>query len=481
LASAEEGASSLSGAAVNDESAHSSDREDLFFFTFLVSREAFCDLLGGASLPDVCANWTEEEVFTDARLDLPSLATRFTKYSQFHFADSGGAVAPLETLWLKWRLLATASGAVLRIHSETQRPLLSIQPHNLCILFPEHIDPLLPSRWQFTVQIADSNSAVPVVPDGLPSGVDVMLFRPTAGMEESFQSPEIRYWPLGQSEVSTVLIRSLEQIRHNTSLSEPVQGIVRLHILGDKFSATEFSDQDMFRVTLSMTNGNTTSIAVWGKKVGSVERGLIIDGKTEPISMRTWECLQSLQHDVWNQTRTLVYRSFHVPSDLYSLGMLSLHTVLCTRGPEKQRLVSLLPEVMEAIQKIVTSVGPENSELLHARLGSLLKEYGGLFSKRALLYPGVSAQAGAMKVSDDVWDKVLLFAFRLMTRVPGFSFCHHAGDYIKNQPHCLMEDVMSEVMSIGEDLNKELFKSQQRNREILSVCQQLREERARVN
>ncbi|MGB0911721.1 MAG: hypothetical protein ACPGYT_15280, partial [Nitrospirales bacterium] len=106
--------------------------------------EVFCDLLSGASWSEVYAQWFPKRLNKLEPEYLDRLLRRFTDRRQFQFSDSHGAIAPLESLWLKWRLIATVSDWVLRIHTQTHQPLLNLHPSKFRIFFPENSDPLLP-------------------------------------------------------------------------------------------------------------------------------------------------------------------------------------------------------------------------------------------------------------------------------------------------------------------------------------------------
>lgn len=443
---------------------------------FSIQWDEFCDLLGGAMWTDACAQWSFENLTPERRQLLPILASRFTDQRQFLFSNSTEAVFPLEIFWLKWRLFAALCARVLALHCDRRRPHLGLHPAQIQVMIPDVADPLLPARWNFAVNLSNADGALPFVHEQMPPALMDRLFQPPHSVENLYQAMELRDWPLGKSESVTVLIRSMERVRLQEMKEPEVRGIVQLHILTDTLLASAFSEKDVFHVHLNVSQGGTTAVRVWGSKVESAERGLVIRGVTEPIPPAVWEQLEQNQKHVFNQSKAVFYRAFHVPCDLYSLGVILLRTLVGQRVESIARLESALPQLLRSLEKIVKNVGSTDPLILSQRFRRLLNEEGALFSQKALVYPTTDSPLSETMVPDDLWYDGLQLAFRFMARIHDFGFCGTSGDYDLENPYQPMEQALTEVIRLGEWISLELFGSRQRNRDILSACQVLREE-----
>ena len=438
--------------------------------------DEFCDLLGGAAWTDACGQWSFEDLTPERRQLLPVLASRFADQRQFLFSDTKGSVFPLEAFWLKWRLFAGLCSQVLALHRDRRRPHLGLHPSQIQITIPEVADPLLPARWNFAVKLLNSEGAMPFVHEQMPPAFMDRLFQPPHSVENPYQATELRDWPLGKSEPVTILVRSMERVRLPEVEGDEIRGMVQLHILTDSIPASAFSEKDVFHVHLNLSHGGASTVRVWGSKVESAERGLVISGVTEPMRPALWDHLEQNQKQVFSQSKAVFYRAFQVPCDLYSLGVILLRTLVGQRAESTSRLELALPQILVNLEKIVTSGGSHDPAQLSQRIQGLLNEEGALFSQRSLLFPTTISPTGATTIPDELWYDGVQLAFRFMGRIPGFGFSANSGDYDVGNPGQLMEHALKEVMRIGEWIYVELFGSRQRNRDILTACQILREE-----
>ena len=439
--------------------------------------DEFCDLLGGASWTDACSHWSFENLTPERRQLLPLLAFRFTDQRQFLFSNTTESVLPLEVFWLKWRLFAGLCAQVFTLHRDRHRPHLGLHPNQIQVMIPDVADPLLPARWNFLVKLSNAEGALPFIHEHMPPTLMDRLYQPPHSVENLYQPRELRDWPLGKSESVTVLIRSMERIRLEEVETVNIRGIVQLHILNDTLSASAFSEKDVFHVHLNLPHGGTTPAKVWGSKIESAERGLVISGMTEPIPPAVWDQLEQNQKHVFHQSKVVFYRAFHVPCDLYSLGVILLRTLVGPRVEAIARLESALPNLLQGLERVVKSVGAADPITLAHRVRLLLNEEGALFSQQALLYPTTNSQGGTTIVPDDLWYDGLQLAFQFLAKIPGFGFCENSGDYDLKNPSNQLELALTQVIRLGEWISLELFGSRQRNRDILSACQVIREER----
>ncbi|MBI3596647.1 MAG: hypothetical protein HY203_05790 [Nitrospirae bacterium] len=440
--------------------------------------DEFSDLLGGAAWNQVVERRLLEGLSTDRHQILLSLAPRFSSSGQFLFSGDKTGRYPLEVLWLKWNLVMSLCRELKTIHKELQRPCLNIQPTHVWVIIPDPTSDFLPMRWQFSVKVANLEPASLFLDQNIPTELAQRLYNTPQNPHGVYSAPVMRGRPLGYEETVTVLIRSMERIREPAKGS--VRGILETQLISENIRSSEYSEMDIFRVTLNLPDEQASPIHVWATKAGSLERGLLLKGVTDPIDPSIWESLEKARQRVFSHSIAAIYTTYHVPCDLYSLGMMLLRTLLVNDEQDMSSVDQTARRIVERLEPMVQGLDPADHKTLSERLRIRLTEEGGLFSKDSILYRREEREAGCEAIPDHIWYDALVLAFRLVTWIPGFSFCKNHGDYEIGNPHLPMEMVTGVVERLGDRIKIELFGSRQRNREILEACDLVREDLTKV-
>ncbi len=465
------------------ESSFSLDQESSKGFLSLPLRE-FCDLLEGASWEKAFSHWIANSGDEKKRV-LPIIQNRFSNPRQFLSVDPpSSSVSALESLWLKWRLFSALCAQSHMIHREHRSPHLGLHPDHLGVQIPVVTDPLLPARWNFQLSLSSMEGAQSFFHDPIPSKYRKHLFIPQITKENLFHAPELRSWPLGLTEKSTVLIQTMERNRQGQQRSDEAYGEFEVHLLSEKFPSSVFTEHDVFQVILPLTSTwNATEIKMWGTPTSSRELGVVLQAQTDSMPIADWERLEQSKDRVFTESTVVVYRAYQVPADLYSLGMI-LFWILIGRDEDTLfRLEAVLPSLTRSIEELVDKSGrtPDRNRPLSPHMLSevraLVRKQSRLFSKSMLLPTSAASSAEFLRIPDDLWHQVLFLGFRLLMRIQGFGFCGHATDCADDHPEEVMAQVLSEVEQVGKWMHMELFGSQQRNRDIFQACQILRKER----
>jgi len=444
----------------------------------------FADLLGGASWAEACSEGSFDLLSPQSRQQLPLLASRFSEHSQFLFTDSTGSIKPLEILWLKWRLFGGLCARVLQLYQTMNRPSLGIRPDQIVVVVPSYADSLSPVRWNFSLDLLSPNGAENFVNELMPPEYANRLFAPPHVVDNLYQAPELKMFPLGKIFSGSVMIRSMERIRRPVEGSGEVQGLVQLHLFQEQLASAMFSDKDVFFIKFSTMQDPVFSVGIWASKAESVERGLSLNGTTLPVTLAQWEHLQAQRQQVFVHSEIVPYRAFHTPCDLYSLGVLLLQLLIGRKKETIERLEARLPVLVGELQKIVSTTGRQDQVRLGERFQWLLAREGRLFQKEALMHGTMRSPKLTDEIPDDLWYEVLQIGFRLFARIPDFGFCQHSGDYDLELPHEPLQRAMGEIERVGKWIQQDLFGSSERNREILKACRLLKEEllnREKVN
>lgn len=428
--------------------------------------DEFCDLLGGADWDRALPCWRLSGLTPKRDRALASLSSRFSSPPQFLFSSPSKA-HPLEVFWLKWGLFTRLCREVEAFHRGRRKPLLNIHPAGLSVRVSDSTVDFAPARWLFSLKIDEPTTASPVLDEDMPPEFRARFFSPAPDLEDVYQAPVLRETGPGRREEAAALIFSLEKIPQ--SKEEKVRGIVELNLISENIRPSDYSERDVFSVTIDLPDANA-SVRVWAGHAAPLERGLLVKGTTEPLSRSVWESLGKNRQKVFSHSKVILYKTRHVPCDLYGLGILLLRTLLVHDRQDLAAVDQTATRILNWLSPMARGIGPEENGIIAKRFRLRLKEEGDLFEKRSLLYASEERQRGAESVPDDLWSDALLLALRLATSIPGFSFCKDHGDYDIENPQASMEKVTPRVEALGRRIKAELFEPGRRNREVLEAC-----------
>lgn len=445
----------------------------------ILSWEQTCCLLGGGSWEEANRG-ASSSATTSQQKNVPSfLDENSTHQPQYFFSSRHQTPWPLEVFWLKWRLLTSLAHQLLDSHSSTGKPILDLCPKHAQVTFPSLNDPSLPPRWGFSPFFLPSNGALPYTPPSptpLPPDFAYTLFQPPQESDPLFSHPQLQGFSLGRQESVTALIRSIEPAPPQPEGAKSHQGMLTVHLLAETLSSHAFSEKDVFFIRLPPRSGSFPPLEMWAKPVESAERGLVVQGKCQPLQASDWDHFYQNQREAFPESQVTIYGCFHVPCDLYSLGMMIFYTLLGCRPERWQSVTQTIPSLLASLIHIVQSVNPDDAFEMGYGLRRRLFEEDQIFSKHQVLNSSNSPSSGFGVIPDILWDEAFVIAFKLISHIPGFSFCSHQGDFDLQAPSRPMEQVVHGMEKLGEGIRLELFGQTPRNTEILRACQMLRQE-----
>lgn len=437
--------------------------------------DEFSDLLGGASWDHACSQWSFDQLSEERRLALPSLARRFTESRQFLFSEGVDSSSSLEMLWLQCRLFAGLCTQLLAFYQKNHRPHLGLGPLRIKVVLPKAADPLLPARWNFSVEHLEGKEiAVPFVHETMPPAFQANLFQPPHSLDTSFKAPEMRDWPLGKKEDFTVLLRSMEKIRKQEHTQDGVAGIFQLHIMSDTIQGRSFSGQDVFRVQLALPQSRHVPAIIWGTRLESTERGILVGGQSEPMSLAEWEQLELAKDTAFPRTPVTFFRTFQHSCDWYSLGLLFFQTLLGRDAETLTRLERCLPSMIRGLTLFPKRQGEQLVEKGRSPIRLLFDEQGTLFSSKRRRNGNRIPGKDVQEIPRYIWYPLLELALRLVARAPVQGSTEGHEDVDESDPIVQLNSILHRVQQIGDWIRLELFSPHERRREILRACQTVR-------
>jgi len=447
----------------------------------ILSWEHTCHLLGGERWKPLSLEGPSSSSAAPNQDSSPCLDEYFTHRPQFFFSTGNQPPWPLELFWLKWRLLTSLASNLYTYHATRHSPYLGLCPGRVNVEFPCLDDPTIPPRWSFLPTLSTQECAtpyIPTLPTPLPQHFPSALFQPPRCLDISFAHPWAQEFTLGQQESGTALIRSMEVSPPSAEGAGTTHGLLTLYIYSDALSSKPFSDHDVFFIHLSPLSNTSRPLEMWARPIDSEDHGLLVQGICQPLPTADWEHFYQNRRESFTQSQVTIFCSFHVPCDVYSLGMMIFYVLLGGHRPEKwQAVTQLVPSLISSFEHLVQSVDPSDPFELGYALRRRLAEEGPVFSKAEVVSPPSSISTESGSIPDALWDEALVTAFQLISHLPGLSFCSHPGDCALDRPASTMERVLRKMESLGEGIRLDLFGSTLRNSEILGACKLLRQER----
>ena len=425
--------------------------------------DEFSDLLGGVEWGWAFDQWCRSTLSSGRRQNLRLFDSYFSSPHQFLFSEDRHRF-PLELFWLKWNLITTLCRRIQSIHQEHQRPLLNLQPALLQVNMAETSENFLPARWAFSLDTTNLQLAERFTPPNMPSSFPAQLFTPPPDVHPLYSRALTIRGGIEQKEGVTLLIRSMERMRE--SGPGEVRGIVQAQLVSENLRSSDYSPADIFFVNLYLPDAEDGPIRIWAGKRASTERGMLLEGATEPIPPSHWERFQKARQKVC-RSEVVIYKSLHLSCDLYSLGMILFRTLLVNDQHDIEGVHQAINKIAEQIGPVLPSFEEKEDKLLSRKLRFYLRKEGEIFSKEALLYQVQEREKGCGSIPNDLWTEALLIGFRLI---------QNQGEWSADQIKEWTERLITKAERLGDHIKMELFGSSQRNREILEACDLLRNE-----
>jgi hypothetical protein len=172
--------------------------------------------------------------------------------------------------------------------------------------------------------------------------------------------------------------------------------------------------------------------------------------------------------------RYRVYPDFGTPTDLYALGVALLRLLL--RNDDQDLAATL--RAAERLGREVSALPPDARR--DVALGALLKrtpESAPIVARAQIFWSRDERRANRPNaIPDPLWERTLLLALRLVTRVPGFSVAAGPEDFDPLFREEKIERILPEIVEILAELHALLFDRQPLHLEIQQILAEVRED-----
>ncbi|MBV8881008.1 MAG: hypothetical protein JO332_13645 [Planctomycetaceae bacterium] len=375
--------------------------------------------------------------------------------------DSSGRFA-LEVLHLKLNLFSQLCHGLRAYHARCREPHLDVSPAQVMVdIVPGSTN--LPARWTFRARLIGIAGPHRFATDGAPEGAVPPLLIPAPDADRIFVSPFVRKAEFGREESLRVTVRSLKADGKQLKLEGSASS--------ERARLDNVQPGDAVRLAPASAGGPLEGMTIWGTVNGAEERGVRFTAVLDAASG-----LDPSKKPGDFDAGVAFFPRFQVPCDLYGLGMLYFRTLLVNDATD---LLAVEDGVQRVLKKLALWLEGKKSPAAARVAGELMpivEREKEVFASPAILYLQDDRDERPRALPQRLWSDLLLFGFKLVTGIPGFSFSTGHADCPPEKPETLMDQVMTELAGLEDRVRIELFSKADRDREIFEICSQLLEE-----
>jgi hypothetical protein len=430
--------------------------------------EALADLLGGRPPEEIPVRCPGTEDALPRRWGW--LVTAPTPTRQLIFSPESSGLDAVEILFLKLTAFRQILEGLIDYYRKTGRPHLDLHPRNL--LFDlSGAGEGLPLFWTLQARIHGVGAAVVTLPaPGAPS----VVF-PGRGLTVPYAAPEVQEFRLAGFRPADLVF---------TDLDEEVRATRRFRLggrLSDPYGIYP-APKPRDTVFLSLPDP-TLDLGFTGLAVRLTPADAVRTGEatfmSDPLELADGP-VSRLRLAVGTKipgARYRVHPDFGTPSDLHALGVVLFRLLLRNDGQDVAAVVKAADRLGRELATM-----PAGDTRRGVTVTALLKrvpEAAPVFSPEQLFWGRDDRRAGRPNaVPGTLWERALLLALRLVTRVPGFSVATGPSDFDPLFREEKLERILPEVVSILAELQALLFERQAVHLEIRQVLAEVLEDEA---
>ncbi|MEE9390884.1 MAG: hypothetical protein V3W41_00085 [Planctomycetota bacterium] len=435
-------------------------------------------LVGGRSFDELKQKLSRSLGHTSGRRHLLSQASPTLKAGRkMIYTSANPEQFGLETLKVKLSLFRAVCEGLANIHNRCRGPHLDLKPQNIMVKASSSLHET-PAFWSLDSRIIDLASANPYFHDSSEQEGDVLIFEPPHNLHKIWSSPVMRNQenfgffrqgdfqiqkisqrPNGKFEIVGTIQCSTLNIK-DFSAKDAV--VVNLDRFGDAFDGKRI----VFSVTPAQSEPQTLKI-------------LGVSSLT-PKQVKTMSQMQK-QAILADDLPFYQYKCFHIPCDLYSLGMLLFQTLLETdippiasRKSQRGQAIATIAQHVEKLSRDIDTENTTNREQIERRAYALLDNHDKRWRE---LDPGMRARtrpswcsrenifyhptdenwAIAEWIPQDLWQDALMIAFKLVTNIENFSYCASNSDFEQDDPSSRVMRALSAVDILVSKVHTRLF------------------------
>jgi hypothetical protein len=419
------------------------------------------DLLGGAPW-QVVKDRIRQASAPGRETAVAGLDSVFTSPIQWIYRHDKTGRFALEVLHLKVGLFRQLCRGLREYHARCKEPHLDVSPTQAMVdVVPAGVS--LPARWGCRARLIGVAGPHRFPTAGSPPGALPDLLVPATDADRIFVSPMVKKAEFGREESLRVTVRSMKADGDRVRLEGSASS--------ERARMEGVQPGDVIRLIPASGAGALEGLTLWGTVDSPEERGIRFTAFLEASSG-----VDATKKPGDFDAGIAMFPRFQVPVDLYGLGMLLFRTLLVNDATD-------LLAVDDAVQRVLKKLGlwlegkrSPAAARVAGELMPIVEREKEVFSSPAVLYLQEDRDERPRALPTRLWSDVLLFGFKLLTAIEGFSFATGHADCPPDHPEGMMDLVMTELAGLEDRVRIELFSKADRDREITDVVNELMEE-----
>ena len=423
--------------------------------------DEWTDFVGGRTEADLVPSAAPESLEAEScRRRVEWLRETLPPTGRYLYGHDGTGVDAVEVLYLKMTAFRQLAAAVLAFYRATGQPHLDLHPGHV-LLDSYGAGSALPALWTFEVRLHGLASAS----KSSSFGVEVVV--PPHEPMFPYAAPEILEFRLAARRPGDVYLSEIEPA--DAGLGVKVEG--RLSDPNGLFPMPE--EPDWIHVTFPDEALGLGIDALVVKRKPDVPASYEeLTFVSEPVDLDD-AAVKRLRRSFGVRlpgARYKVYPRFGAPSDLHSLGVLLLRALA---GGERTDF----PLVLQAVQRAATAAARSKEGEAASRLKTALAgeaAAAALLERSHVFWKDEDRVAGRPNaIPPALFERAVLLALRLVTRLPGFSIATAPGDFVPEDPTGRIEQALRETDEVVAELRALLVHRQPLHFEIQDVLAEL--------
>lgn len=450
-----------------------------FYETFVICTDLlhfhydeFCDLLGGQSTKELRKKFKMGEKNDGQAVRLAAAESMARNKSSLLFEADGSGLDAVEIFKLKLSMFIQLCWSIYEFHRRCNQPHLCIEPRNVLVHLTE-IGEYLPSFWNFQVKLTGLSSTAPF---GREDNISEDLYLPPDNSSIIYTAPVIRHGQFGRIQLGDFVLTEVEEI-------EEMENGRLVKFAGELSSDNIFSQilsrKDLVSVTVPGSGFGINDLVLWchlGARQSEGSGNLKLLSSSVRLEAEVVQRIKDAIGITMPSVRYALFPCFHVPCDLYSLGMMLFRTLLVNDQQELAQVELALGNVKRQLAKTLEAASDQESaqalDLMLEELGG--KEYADVFDKRNVFYRSVDRLEGRPNaIPNSLWYNTLLLGLRLTTARKGVSFCEDHGDFDSRYSAGRLELVLETLEGLVRKVGAILFSRSKHSVEVRQIVDEV--------
>ncbi len=375
----------------------------------------------------------------------------------------------LEIFYLKTTAFQQLCEDLRTFYRVCGQPHLQLGPDNVMVTLSEN-GSHLPLAWNFHVKLIDLASGHPFRP--APGLTDYLpdIRRPIRDQDRLYAAP-VLHEKFGQQNWMKIILKDISET--------PLDGgdvLFKIHgtLSSDAVDLQEISRKDLLHLALHQEHLGLTGTEFWGKKLAQEEKICSIECCSFQITKKEKERMQTLR-DREIDVLVSCFPVYHLPCDLYSLGLLLLDSLLANPANERLDIRETHHTLCQLMESYMYNhpLADESEVIQTFREICVTDRASRVLARSNIFFQPQENAASASAIPEILWFEALLIAFRLSSHLPVFSFCRDHGDFSEDRPEEKLDHLVHALDALRAKIHTELFATHQANDQITRILKKV--------